>query len=138
RWDCELEKIANEHICSPDEIPPKYDVIIILDSNIISDIRVQTRTVLSKWANEAKEVDLSVDPKFDRFSNGAFGKMVYAKSTRFGCSMDYCDGRGMLMCVYDKKVNQHELLYEKALSHEEVCTACSGIYHCVNYLCSLW
>ncbi|KAL6729041.1 hypothetical protein Aduo_000133 [Ancylostoma duodenale] len=137
-WDCELEKIAKSQVCNPDGIPPKYDDhydVIILDSNVISDIGVQTRAVLRKWTKGAEIIDLSDKPKFDPLMIGGFGRMVYAKSTRIGCSMDYCNGRGMLMCVYNKKVNKDDLLYEKARVPRKICTGCPASTQCVNYLC---
>ncbi|RCN44516.1 hypothetical protein ANCCAN_09507 [Ancylostoma caninum] len=137
-WDCELEKIAKSQVCNPDGIPPEYDStydVIILDSNAIYDIGVQTRAVLRKWTKGAEMIDLSVEPKFDPWTVDGFGRMVYAKSTRIGCSMDYCDGTGMLMCVYDKKVNKDRLLYKKTRHPNEICTACPPSTQCVNYLC---
>ncbi|EPB68785.1 hypothetical protein ANCCEY_12119 [Ancylostoma ceylanicum] len=104
-WDCKLEQIAKSQICSPDGIPPEYDYsydVITLDPTFITDITVQTRAVLKKATKNAEVVDLSVEPIYHRLIRG-YSMMVYGKSTRIGCSMNYCDGRGRLMCVYDKK-----------------------------------
>ncbi|EYC40491.1 hypothetical protein Y032_0610g625 [Ancylostoma ceylanicum] len=136
-WDCKLEQIAKSQICSPDGIPPEYDYsydVITLDPTFITDITVQTRAVLKKATKNAEVVDLSVEPIYHRLIRG-YSMMVYGKSTRIGCSMNYCDGRGRLMCVYDKKAKLNELLYEKAINREEICTGCPTSAQCVNYLC---
>ncbi|RCN42546.1 hypothetical protein ANCCAN_11519 [Ancylostoma caninum] len=134
-WDCNIENYASLHNCNNKiGIMPNFSTI---STNIKltgkpCDINKETKTVLNKLWNEAKNADLK-DPKYNDATIKNFGIMAYGNTTGFACTYNKeCSDN--LLCWYNRKPENGKPLYTSGSD----CTkgGCTNST-CVDYLCQL-
>ncbi|KAK6733575.1 hypothetical protein RB195_017369 [Necator americanus] len=131
----DLGKEAAERAAACKETPDDpTDATRSQNYHVINDVQIDKQDALkqaiSAWWKELADVGLGEDTKYKaamKDTLGHFANMAYDQTTKVGCSVETCSKPGftLVVCQYDKKVDNGKNIYEAAKSGDAACSGCT-------------